>query len=382
MRLRLGVVGGGLIAQAVHLPNLARLGDRFEVCALADPSERVRERLSARYGLRPYADWRELVEREELDAVLVCSPHATHAEVVLAALEAGLHVFVEKPLCIDPADAQRIADECAGRRRVVQVGYMKRFDPGFEALLSDLPGLDGLRYVDVVTYDPWLAREPFVDVASLIAADDVPVDERQRIERLQVEQVEAVVGSATEHEAWVFAHVYLACLIHDINLVHGVLQALGEPLPARAVTSSSWAAGNAVAGTFKLSSGAIWNSAWMLLPEVDEFRETAMWYFDDTIVGLEFPAPYVRAAPTRLLRRRRSDGSYRREDVALHGSSYLDELKHFHDCITDGVPCRTPPEQSIIDLAALRALYLEERRARDNEKAQSATAAVVPTIGS
>ena len=86
--LRIGVVGGGLIAQAVHLPRLAADPARFAVVGIADPSPKVIGALAARYApAHGYLDWRDLLDREELDAVAVCSPHSTHAEVVLAALD-------------------------------------------------------------------------------------------------------------------------------------------------------------------------------------------------------------------------------------------------------------------------------------------------------
>jgi predicted dehydrogenase len=94
-RVRIGVVGGGMIAQTVHLPSLARLRDRFELVALADPSQTVREALRARHGgLRMHADWRAMLTEERLDAVVVGTPNGTHVDVVLGALESGLHVLV------------------------------------------------------------------------------------------------------------------------------------------------------------------------------------------------------------------------------------------------------------------------------------------------
>jgi predicted dehydrogenase len=111
VRLRIGVVGGGLVAQAMHLHYLAHLGERFDLVALAEPSATVREALGRRYGLEAtYADYRELLEVEKLDAVLISSPAHTHAEVTLVALDRGLHVFVEKPMCITLADADRIVE--------------------------------------------------------------------------------------------------------------------------------------------------------------------------------------------------------------------------------------------------------------------------------
>ena len=108
MRLRIGVVGGGLVAQAMHLHFLAHQSELFELVAVADPSATVRDALQQLYNLEAtYADHRELLEGTKLDAVVICSPSQTHAQATLDALEHGLHVFVEKPMCITLADADR-----------------------------------------------------------------------------------------------------------------------------------------------------------------------------------------------------------------------------------------------------------------------------------
>ena len=101
----------------------------------------MREALGARYGIAGlHADYRALLDAGGLDAVVVCSPAGTHAEVVLAALDAGLHVFVEKPMCITLADADAIVAARDRAGKVVQVGTMKRYDPAVEAMLEALPG--------------------------------------------------------------------------------------------------------------------------------------------------------------------------------------------------------------------------------------------------
>ncbi len=83
--LRVGVVGGGLVAQAVHRPNLAAMPGRFRIVGIADPSRRVRDALAAQYApASVYEDWRDLLAAGGLDALIVCSPHSTHADVVLA----------------------------------------------------------------------------------------------------------------------------------------------------------------------------------------------------------------------------------------------------------------------------------------------------------
>jgi predicted dehydrogenase len=107
--IRIGIVGGGLRTQVAHLPALRSLDALFGVAALADPSRAVREALAARYGIaRTYADHAALLEQRGLDAVLVCSPSGTHAQVVLDALAAGLHVLVESAaVCGRPASWRR-----------------------------------------------------------------------------------------------------------------------------------------------------------------------------------------------------------------------------------------------------------------------------------
>jgi hypothetical protein len=359
VRVRVGVLGGGLIAQTIHLPTLLRLADRFELVAVADPSATVREALSGRHrGLRAHADWRELIASEGLDAVVVGTPNGTHAEIVLAALDAGLHVLVEKPLCIDVADADAICARRAETGLVVQVGYHKRFDAGFESLLAALPAsAEQLRFVDVVTYDPWMARPPFAP-ADLVIGRDVPDELLRAGAQREREQVEAAVGVGDPAAVRAFADVFVGALVHDVNLVHGVLEQLGVGLPARPVSSGHWAGGKAANLAFRLGGGAGWQCAWLLLEGLEEFRETASFYFADEIHRLRFSSPYLREHATVHEVVGAADGSERLSRSARIHDAYRSELEHFHACIVDGVACRTPPEQARLDLAVLRDAFL------------------------
>jgi predicted dehydrogenase len=355
--LRVGVVGGGLIAQAVHLPNLARMADRFAVAALADPSRRVREALAARYApARPYADWRELLEREELDAVVVCSPDHTHAEIVLAALELGLHSFVEKPLCITVEDADEIAERSRAGGLTVQVGYQKRFSGGYRALLDALPGSpDGLRLIDVVTYDPWMSREPFVPWSSMTRADDLPAAADAGRRR----QVAQAVGSDDPETVRAFAYTFLSCLIHDVNLVHGVLDRIGLGAAPEPRESAVWADGDAAAASLRLPGGAIWRTSWMLLRGLMRFEERASVYLDGAIHEIRFPVPYHTDAPVEHSVTSGDGGAHSVRRESYVDDPYVAELEHFHACVTAGETCRTPPEQGRRDLAVLRDMFLK-----------------------
>ena len=360
--LRVGVVGGGLIAQAIHLPRLASAPGRFAVAGVADPSPRVIEALAARYApARGYLDWRELLEREALDAVAVCSPHATHAEVVLAALDRGLHAFVEKPLCITVEDAEAIAERARSTGLVVQVGYMKRYTEAFAAFTRELPSAAGLRGIDVVTYDPWMAREPFVPWSEMVQADDVPAAVRAAGAADEARQVEQAVGRGDAETVRAFSYTFLACLVHDVNLVHGMLEALGLDGPVEAVWSTARADGDAAAGTLRLPGGAAWHTTFALLRRIEHFEERVTLLFDEGVHELRFPMPYDAALPV-LHRIVDAPGGAHRDRTAEHRTdSYAAELARFHDSVRAGAANLTPPEQSIRDLAVLRDLYLAGR---------------------
>jgi predicted dehydrogenase len=338
--LRTAVVGGGLIAQAIHLPNLARLDDAFEVVAIADVSRHVADGLAARHApARAYTEWARMLDDERLDAVVVCSPHATHAAIVLAALDRGVHVLVEKPLCIAPDDAAAICRRRDETGCVVQVGYMKRYDAAYEAFLDALPAsADGLRFVDVVTYDPWMAREPFVPWSRMLRGEDVPAVVLDEARRSEAEQVQRAVGTADPAAVRAYSYTFLACLVHDVNLVHGALDRLGVRGAVEPLSAADWADGEAASFSAWVPGGATWQCAWLLLRGLMDFRERASLYFEDAIHELELLAPYQHA-----------------------GDAYVAELRHFHACVVDGIACRTPPEQGARDLELLRGLFRSTR---------------------
>jgi myo-inositol 2-dehydrogenase/D-chiro-inositol 1-dehydrogenase len=120
---RIAIVGAGRIGR-LHAENLARVPG-LELVAVADPEPGE--------GVT-VADWRELLERPDVDAVAVCSPTALHAEQVAAFAEAGKHVFCEKPIAADLAGADQALAAAEAAGIVLQVGYNRRFDRNFAAV--------------------------------------------------------------------------------------------------------------------------------------------------------------------------------------------------------------------------------------------------------
>jgi predicted dehydrogenase len=361
LTVRVGVVGAGLVAQAEHLPYLSSLRDRFTLAALAEPSATVREALGARYGIpRVNADYRAMLDEGGLDAVVICSPAGTHAEIVLGALDVGLHVFVEKPMCITLADADAIVAARGRAEKVVQVGTMKRYDPAVEAMLEALPGSAAdLRYARVVVNDAEF--EPFFEPGEIVRGDDVPAELIDATRRQEAEQVEQAVGSGDPDVVRAFSESFLGSLVHDLNVVHGALERLGEPLPAQVVGGDWWNEGRAVYGALRLRNGARVDLAWIQLLDTFEYRETIQFMFAEELHSLEFPSPWLKQYPTVYRRSRRGGRAAAAEVFTAYDESFSRELRHFHDCIVNATLCRTPPEGARLDIDVLTQMFLAAR---------------------
>ena len=132
--LRLGVIGCGRVFEKFHLPAIGRVPD-VELAAAADANVSHlawADRFAARPRLLSSAA--AMIEVGGLDAVLVLTPPATHAQIVVRSLEAGLHVLVEKPMALDVAEGARMVDAARGANRRLHVGFTRRFREPYRRL--------------------------------------------------------------------------------------------------------------------------------------------------------------------------------------------------------------------------------------------------------
>ena len=128
-KLKVGIIGTGWIAES-HIESYHRMPDA-EVVALADLIEGKAAKFKEDYhveGARLYPDHRSMLEAEELDAVSVCTYNQTHAECTIDALNAGVHVLLEKPMCVtlEEAIAMKRAEKQSGK--ILSVGFQPRMD--------------------------------------------------------------------------------------------------------------------------------------------------------------------------------------------------------------------------------------------------------------
>lgn len=129
--LKIAIVGCGGIANGKHLPSLSRLKE-VELVAFCDiVIERART-AADKYGApgaQVFEDYRELLKDESIQVVHVCTPNDSHAEIAIAAMEAGKHVMCEKPMAKTAADARRMVEAAKRTGRKLTIGYNNRFRP-------------------------------------------------------------------------------------------------------------------------------------------------------------------------------------------------------------------------------------------------------------
>ncbi len=135
MPSRIGLIGGGKFG-VIHLRTLRQLGwdGVAELGAICRQSEAALTEQCAEYGVPGYTSYREMLDRESLDAVVVCTPDHLHREMALEAIRRGLHVLVEKPLDTTSAGCREIRDAAKKAGVLLAVDFHKRFDPEHRAL--------------------------------------------------------------------------------------------------------------------------------------------------------------------------------------------------------------------------------------------------------
>jgi predicted dehydrogenase len=342
------VVGCGLVAQVMHLPHLRELDDRFDVRALCDLSPAALAHAARTFpDAKLVQDWHELVA-EELDAVLVLT-HGTHEPIAVAAAEAGLHVFVEKPmaLSVDEGLAMVSAAEEAGV--CLMVGYMKRYDPAFVRLAELLP--DRIRLARITTLESPLG--PYVAHHPLVLADDVDPGRLAAVTEDDSRRVRAAIGTDDEVLARTYRSVLLDSMVHELNAVRAVL---GEPSELR--FADVWGAPDGVTATFAFD-GPEAVFAWVDLPGIARYQGELAFYAPEARATLTFPSPFLRSAPTRLVLEGGVAGTaeaWREErDVSYHEAFKL-ELVELHDAIAEGRPPRTDGRDGVRDLALCQSI--------------------------
>jgi len=128
MKVRVGFVGAGGIAK-VHMKLLAE-NENVRLTAVTDVAISAADHAASLYGMKPYADYVEMLKQESIDALFICVPPFAHGQLELDALERGIHLFVEKPVGLDMDTVTRIAEKISESQVITSTGYCLRYQEG------------------------------------------------------------------------------------------------------------------------------------------------------------------------------------------------------------------------------------------------------------
>ena len=127
-KLRVAFIGAGGIAGA-HMRQYAEMDD-VEMVAMADVLPDGMKKWADQYGIeQSFSDYKEMLRKVKPEAVSVCTPNGLHAETTIAALRAGAHVLVEKPMAMNAREAQRMLTAAKKAKCKLVIGFQQRFDP-------------------------------------------------------------------------------------------------------------------------------------------------------------------------------------------------------------------------------------------------------------
>ncbi len=341
-KVRIGVVGCGAIAQVHHLPNLKELWDRYEVVSVCDVSAQAAAHVASRFDVPNHFTRYEAFLDSGLDAVLLCQTDPKTAYGV-AALEAGKHLFIEKPVCFALAEIDALiqAQEKAGT--VGQAGYMKVYDPAFEIAEAEARDMD-VRFVQIHHLHPNndLHLKQF-DVQRFADIPAAVMDETRAARSQARRQAIGDVPAAVERTFFLLA----GSMIHDL---YGLRHIMG--VPARVESVDIWQEGRAVSMQLVYPNGARCNGTWIDLPHLWDFKETLEVCGDDKRITLKYPTGFSKGQLSALtIQEINAQGvTVARAPAIDWHSAFIAEMNAFHRSITEGAPCRTSLQDARHDI--------------------------------
>ena len=157
-KIKIGIIGSGGMARH-HLDRFSPI-ETAEVVAIASRNEQTGSQLATEHKTVFVPDWHHLVEREDIDGVVICTHNDSHGEIVLAALQADKHVFVEYPLASDVSQGEAALELAGKLSRVLRVSHPEVVSNTHKALKQKIGELGDLLLTSFVRLTPGRGARP------------------------------------------------------------------------------------------------------------------------------------------------------------------------------------------------------------------------------
>ncbi len=357
----IAVVGLGTIVEAVHLPALRRLTSHYQLRAVCDLSS-ARANFVARHAgqdVLATTDPEAAIDCPGVEAVFLLHSGA-HDRLSALALDAGRHVFAEKPLTMSRREALALDERAAKAGLALQVGYMKMYDPAVEEARRAIDQLSGVHLVRVTVLHPD-ERHQFAHLRRIPPADDVDEGALQAEIAHDRKRTTEALGNVPDWVATFYAEVLNGSVIHELSL----LRALGLPLPSRFEHVAAWPGGPpdpppnppCIDAFAVLSEETRLSLNWNFLPDYANYSEELAVFAEGGRVFLDLAPPYLLDARSTL-RVERSEGKLRRVTTSFGSfeSGFLIQLEQFAASVREVRPVRSTAAGAADDIACLLAM--------------------------
>lgn len=338
-KLKVGIIGLGEVAQIIHLPILASMAEKYEIAAICDISPKLLDVLGEQYRVENrYTDALELTKQEDLDLVFVLNSDEYHAECAIAAANNGKHVFIEKPMCLNMADADAIIEARDKAGVQVMVGYMRRFAPAFVQAVEEVKKLDRINYVRV--RDIIGQNRLIIEQSSVVHRfDDIP----ESAIKDRAERAKAMVAGIPDELVSTYR---LLCGLssHDLSAMRELIG-----MPNRVKSAATWNGGKYITALFEYDDFYV--SFETGVDEQRRFDAHIEVYSPKKSLRVQYDSPYIRHLPTTLVIHETVGDAYREEVIRpTFKDPYTHELEYLYEVVTKNITPKTTPEDFKNDL--------------------------------
>ena len=330
-KVKLGVIGLGSISQLIHLPNISKLNDVF-LSAVAEVKKNRLNLISEKFSIQNrYTDYQEMLENEDIDAIIIATPTNTHKEIAIDCLSAGKHVLVEKPLARTHAEAKEIVEAAKKYKKKLMVGMNLRYRPDTMLLRSIINSSE--------------IGEPFYAKCGWIRS-------RSSEEKWFTKKEEAGGG------------VIIDLGIHLLDLA---LWLMNFPQVSSVSCKNFYHFTKNVEDTsisfIKFKDGSLINIevSWSLAADKDNFYLTV--YGNKGSASLN-PLNVIKKIDGQIID---LSPSHSDNSTALFRKSYINELKSFIGAVKDLNPVLSPGEEALKRLKIIEAMYLSSNKNKEIE---------------
>ncbi|QIW95127.1 hypothetical protein AMS68_000645 [Peltaster fructicola] len=335
-RLRVGVVGAGEVAQVVHLPVLSLLSHLYTTTAICDVSRKTAQHCASKFHI-PFSatNATEVLSHPDVDVVFILTSDEYHEPYTIAALQAGKHVMVEKPLTLSTPSAKRIIAAEAASGRIVFVCYMRRYAPSFEAFKREVASIPRILYArsrDFPGPNPTFVAQ---SGAFAVRNNDIPA----ALDKERTERIDALI-----------AEVFSKPTPEAVTYLLGMPESIGGVSVNDPVYSAMFNY-RGPSGSFAVT----YESGWDDVPDFDAHLAI---YGQTKRVTIKYDTPFVKGLPIKVsVQEKTEQGIQTREIISSYEDAYTAELQELYECIVNGKPVKTTASDALQDLQIYDMMY-------------------------